>query len=213
MTIPRLLAGLRHAAGTLLLLPLLSAQAASLDGLAVQIDQRSGFGFGGAFSDCFAQSTAAVVGAGVEQVGVAGSGDGCVGFFDVDLDPVAGTLVLTGRENGNYEVGRLSISGLGAYGVGGVTLVSSNLIDPNAYGGDHTAVPSPSIQFSSDMVSIEYSAEGLGDGQFSYGNGDAFTAVFQISQVPEPAAAAMLLLGLGGLGLLARRRAASGAAA
>ena len=133
-------------------------------------------------------------------------GAGCTGFFDVDIDPVANTLTLTGRQVGNYEVGQLVVSGLSSFGVGGVSLVSNNLIDPTAYGDFATAFPTPSVAFTADSITIEYSAFGLGDGQFAYGNGDAFTTVFQISAVPEPGAAALMLLGLGAVGAFARRR-------
>lgn len=189
------------------LLPIKAAQATGLAGVVAQIDQNSGFGFDTAFGPCYSLSGSAAIGAGIELVGV-DIPNSCVGYFDVDIDPVSNLLTLTGRQVGNYEVGRLAISGLASFGVGSVTLVSNNLMDPTAYSNPPfaTATPTPSISFTADAIAIEYSAQGLGDGQFAYGNGDGFTAVFQISQVPEPAALPLMLLGLAGLGSLLRRR-------
>lgn len=194
----------------LALLPVNAAYANGLAGVVAQIDQHSGFGFDTAFGPCYSLSGSAAIGAGIELVGVDIPGS-CVGYFDVDIDPVGNLLTLTGRQVGNYEVGRLAVSGLASFGVGAVTLVTNNLMDPTAYTNppSATATPTPSISFTADTIAIEFSAQGLGDGQFAYGNGDGFTAVFQISQVPEPAALPMMLLGLAGLGsLLLRRRGA-----
>ena len=193
----------------LALLPVTAAWANGLSGVVAQIDQNSGFGFGASFGACYSLSGSAAIGAGVELAGVDISGS-CVGYFDVDVDPVTNLLTLTGRQVGNYAVGRLAISGLASFGVGSVTLVSNNLIDPTAYASIPlaTATPTPTISFTADTIAVEYSAQGLGDGQFAYGNGDGFTAVFQISQVPEPAALSVMLLGLAGLGAVLRRRTA-----
>ncbi len=174
------------------------------------ITAESGFGtLGGSFSSCKTGTNTAAFSSGILLNTINYTGD-CIGFFSATLDTTAKTITLTGLENGNYESGLFSITGIVGTTITGLTTVTSaGLFDPTVYVPGAEDVPTPILSFTGNSISISFTSIGSPSGQFAYS--DDGSAVFAYttggpSAVPEPATWAMMIGGFGMVGGAMRYR-------
>ncbi|MFN0164642.1 MAG: PEP-CTERM sorting domain-containing protein [Burkholderiales bacterium] len=177
--------------------------------------QGHGFGeFGSSFSECYSASATSAFATGLAFDASAGSGAGCVGYFDVLIDTTAKTITLRGEEHGNYDGGYLEITGITEEVISSLATVSSvGLFDPDFYGDplEFGGLPVPQLSFTGNSIRIQFSTFGGAPPQFTY-DGDGGTAVFSYNstQVPEPGGLLLFATALGLVALRNRRaRAAS----
>lgn len=178
---------------------------------AALITAQNGFGtIGSSFGSCKSVSKSAAFATG-EIVSGSDWTLGCVGYYSVAVDTGAKTITLTGLQVGNYESAFLDISGIVGETITGLSMSGpNNLFDPNAYGGAFaTAVPTPSLSFTGSSLRIEWTAIGNVPPaeQFAFsGNGTTVFSYASVASVPEPGTLALLVAGLGMIGLAIRRR-------
>ena len=134
----------------------------------------------------------------------------CVGFFGVAIDTTTQTITLTGLEFGNYESAYLKITGISEVTITSLSTISYvPLFAPNHYSepGTYGGVPMPQLSFTGNSIDIGFTTYNEEIPQFTF-DGEGGTAVFAYSAapVPEPETYALMLMGLGLLGFIARRK-------
>lgn len=182
-----------------------NAAAAPLTGEVVNATVRHGIGTSAFTSECQVyQNLGVAIGAGVEVGASNDISGGCTGGIAADIDGTTNVLTLTPADGGagDYRWAEISFSGFSST-ITGVSLIT-NAVFSN---GGGLVIPVPQISFTANSISILFDPPGSGVFDVTPVTGGVTS--FQITTgeaVSAPATLALLMGGVGALGLSRRKR-------